>query len=239
MTDAPRLYIVLLTYAVDAHGARASYAEQTLRSALDNIVYDGRMSVHIADDGSPQEHRDNLAAIAAGYAHVTGVTMTNAERRGYGASYNLASQVTHEHADIVLPLEDDWRLTGSLDLNRYARVLAQASPGAAVGCVRLGYLGWTQELRGRLIRLAEEHLLLFDPESPEPHVFAGHPRLETVAWERFVGPWPEGYDAGTTEYLVAKRDEARRGVAWPLDHDDGRFVHIGTIQAREDQGTPK
>ena len=106
------------------------------------------------------------------------------------------------------------------------------------GCIRMGYVGWTQELRSKFTSIAGQHFLSFDPSSEEPHVWAGHPRLETREWQRFVGPWPEGYDPGTTEMLVAQRPEARQGVVWPIDliHPYGNlFVHIGTHQAREDQ----
>ena len=74
--------------------------------------------------------------------------------------------------------------------------------------------------------------LALDPDSPEPHVFAGHPRLELAEWERYVGPWPEGLAAGPTEFEVAHRREARMGVAWPIDlikPTGDAFVHIGTV----------
>mgnify|MGYP001614087095 CR=1 FL=1 len=106
------------------------------------------------------------------------------------------------------------------------------------GCIRMGYIGWTQELRSIFISANKQHYLLFDPESPEPHVWAGHPRLELREWQRFVGPWPEGHDPGTTEFIVSQRPEARQGVVWPVDliHPYGNlFVHIGTLQARVDQ----
>lgn len=240
MTDWPKLYIVLLTSAKDPDGPRAKYAEAALRSVLTDMSYAGQTSVHVADDGSPQVHRDRMCAIAGGFDHVHGVTVSNAEGRGYGESFNLATQVTHQHADLILPLEDDWIVEHPFSLDGYVQALAAATLESAVGCIRLGYLGFTQELRGRVISLAGKPLLLLDPESPEPHVFAGHPRLETVAWERWVGPWPVDpltpIDAGTTEFIVSSRDNARRGVAWPLD--GGKFSHIGTVQAREDQLPP-
>lgn len=231
--NEPKLYIMLLTYAESLDSPRALYAERTLRAVLDNLVYDGPISVHIADDGSPQEYRDRLVEIAGGYQRVQGVTVTNAERRGYGASYNLATQVVHTWADIVLPLEDDWVLSQQLDIRGHIRTLLSDT---AIRCIRLGYLGFTQDLIGTLGKESGEIYLLFDPDSPERHVSAGHPRLETVGFERSVGPWMEGVDPGMTEHLWCGRPGARQGVAWVMGSPlSGYFAHIGTVQARSDQ----
>lgn len=236
MIDYPKVYIMLLTYASDPAGPRAQYAQRTLRSTLKKTSYSGQLSVHIADDGSSQEHRDNLYQIAGGFKKVQGITMSNAERRGYGASYNLATQTVHALSTIVLPLEDDWELAHPLNLDRYVAALIQMDPQTPIACLRLGYLGWTQELRGRLEYVANMQFLAFDPDSPERHVCAGHPRLETVWWARRVGLWPEGLDPGTTEHEWCGYANARTYVAWPLDTPaGGYFQHIGTVQAREDQ----
>lgn len=225
-----KLSIVLFTYTPTLKHPRAKYAESTLRSALNKITYSGQISVHIADDGSPQKHRDNLFAIAGGYEKVKGVSVTNSERGGYGRSYNLATQVIHEHASVVLPLEDDWVLSRPVKIDS----LVDALDNEHVSCIRLGYIGFTQLLRGIIITSGAHTFLELDPLSPERHVFAGHPRLETVDYQRRVGPWPEGLDAGATEFEVAGRHSARMGVAWPLDLDNV-FHHIGSVQAREDQ----
>lgn len=229
----PKLYILLLTYAEAPDSPRASYAEKTLRTTLGNLKYSGPVSVHIADDGSPQEHRERLADIAGGYSRVQGVTVTNAERRGYGASYNLATQVIHNWADIVLPLEDDWELPKStLSLDNHVQTLMDGP----IRCIRLGYLGFNDDLRGTLGIVNGETYLLFDPDSREHHVAAGHPRIETVQFEREIGPWVEGVDPGMTEHFWCGRHAARTGVAWVMGSPlDGYFKHIGTVQARTDQ----
>lgn len=233
VTDWPKLTILLLTKASDVNSDRAVYARRTLTECLDKLTYSGQISVHIADDGSPWEHADALLEIAGGYSKVLGVSVSNTEGHSYGASYNLASQQTHIHASIVLPLEDDWTLAHPFCADDYVRATIE---NPAIGCIRMGYLGYTQPLRGQLIYAADEHFLLFDPDSPERHVAAGHPRLETVGWQRRVGPWPEGIDAGTTEFLWCGREEARSGVVWPMSTPRGGwFVHTGTVQAREDQ----
>lgn len=231
--DWPKLTVLLLTWTDDANGPRAKYAKATLRACLDNLRYSGQISVHIADDGSPQKHRDALVKLAGGYDSVIGVSESNSQGRGYGANFNLATQTVHIHASLVLPLEDDWTLSQEFNIDPYVQAM-QESP--RIRCIRLGYLGYTQSLKGELVYAANNHFLAFDEASPERHVCAGHPRLEWVSWEREVGPWPEGVDPGSTEFGWCGVAAARRGVAWPLNAPPaGWFYHTGTIQARVDQ----
>jgi len=224
MTDWPNLCICLLTYN------RLEYAQRTLRSALDSLHYSGELRVHIADDGTGEEYRQGLKELAGGYSHIASVGMSNSERRGYGANYNLAMQTVHSHSQIVLPLEDDWQLMRPFDLDPLVMALDEKK----FGCIRLGYLGMTQPLYGEFVIANGIIWLLLDPESAEPHVFAGHPRLETVEWERTVGPWPEELDPNTTEFVVTHSVDARTGVVWPvalLTTNGGLFAHIGSERA--------
>lgn len=215
------LTVMLLTYS------RPEYAERTLKSTLSNLRYSGYMSVHIADDGSPQENYIKwLCEIASDY--VEEVTFTNAGHMGYGQNYNLACQVVHPRCKYVLPLEDDWELVRELDVDPFVEALS------VFGCIRMGYVGYTQRLIGEFESVAGSHYLRLLPDSPEPHVFAGHPRIETVDWARSVGPWPIDNDPGTTEFMVAHRPAARQNVAWPVDaikpYGDA-FCHIGTVRS--------
>lgn len=228
--------IILLTYAPDANHPRAQYARKTLTSALHHVKTSHDLYVHISDDGSGQDHINMLENICI--MHGTSYTVSNAQRSGYGASYNLATQVCHGRADYFLVLEDDWELVHELDLDPLIKALEEGE----LGCIRLGYIGWTQELTGTIIKAGDRTYLKFNPSSAEPHVWAGHPRFETVAFQRKIGPWPEGLNPGTTEFTVAKREEAREGVGWPMDMDirasqthASLFAHIGAVQAREDQ----
>ena|SRR3990167_5359228 len=223
----PNLCVLLLTYK------RTEYAILTLQSLIKNFNYSGFWGIHIADDGSDVGHINQLMEIVNEHEKFSG--FTNAQRGGYGKSYNLALQNVHTWADIILPLEDDWELARPLSSDPLVTALQEDQ----FGCIRMGYLGWTQELRGKIIRAAGQQFLLLDPDSPEPHVWAGHPRLETKEWQRSVGPWPEGdYDPGTTEFMVAHRQEARQGVVWPLDLQRAcgdLWAHVGAEQARTDQ----
>lgn len=220
------LTVCLLTYD------RFDYAERTLRSFFKHVNHDGPLSVHIADDGSPEGYIADLMDVVIEYREhgiVTGdISTSNSERGGYGKNYNLAAQSIHARTDYVLPLEDDWELVRDFDTRFYCKA------ATLWGCVRLGYLGYTQDIRGTVKRCEDHNVLVLDPDSPEPHVFAGHPRITTVTWERNVGEWPEGELPGQTEYLVSKRDAARHGVVWPMDHIRScgdLFTHIGTLRS--------
>lgn len=219
-----KVTLLLLTYN------RLDYAKETLRSALDNMHTSHPLVVHIADDGSPEGYTDELRKLAGGYVHVEGVTVTNAERGGYGHNYNLASKIIHQHSRYCICLEDDWRLVKSLDLDSLLDCL---DTSLEIGCIRLGYIGFTQELRGKIIDVLGSKYLVFDPDSPEPHLFAGHPRVEAIAWQKEVGPWPTELAPGATEFAVCHKPAARKRVAWPMfnDPDNSLFVHIGAERA--------
>ena len=215
--------IILLTYD------RMEVARRTLESVAVNLSTPEDIWMHIADDGSSQEYRDELLELARKH-YGDRVSITNSERAGYGGNYNRATQVVHHIADIVLPLEDDWELARLLDIVPVVNVLR----AGVLDCVRMGYLGYTDELRGRFLYHGGLHWLELDPASAEQHVFTGGPRLETVAFERQVGPWPEEMEQGATEQAVAARPEARLKVAWPVDMirpTGDAFVHIGTYKA--------
>jgi hypothetical protein len=221
-----KLGILLLTYD------RLDYARKTLEALRANLTWTQDLHVHIGDDGSSPEYRQNLLGLAEELWPEHGRTMTNSARSGYGANFNQATQVLHQTCDVVLVMEDDWELMRPLDLDRYSRAL-----GEEVQAIRLGYLGMTQPLRGTIRYIEQVPLLVLDPDSEERHVNAGHPRIEMVSYQRRVGPWTEGLDPGATEFDWCGRAQARMRVAWPLDirAPGDLFGHFGTLQAREDQ----
>lgn len=232
--EGMKIAVVLFTYAPEADHARAEYAKRTITSLLDNISVgvSDTLHIHIADDGSPGAHIDNLMNICREYGYEPTVSVSN--RHGYGGSYNRATQFLHGDFDLIFPIEDDWQLLKPLDLGPIALAIEESN--GEIRCVRLGYLGFTAELRGKLVYSANQLFLLFDPSSPEHHVFAGHPRLETVAFQREIGPWPEDMRAGDVEWEVTHRWPARVGVAWPLDLAipagqvaGNLFGHIGSV----------
>lgn len=226
-----------MTYSPDAKHPRTKYAQQTLTSLLKNLSYDGDLIYHIADDGSFPNHVARLSGTIAKTGRP--VTNSNAAGGGYGKSFNLATQVVHDRCDYLLMVEDDWELTRPFNISPLADALSDSKASDDIfplGCIRLGYIGWTQAVYGTLEKYADRTYFWIYPESPEPHVWSGHPRLETVAYQRAVGPWPEGLNPGATEFEVAHRPVARKGVAWPLDFGMNAsqqagclFAHIGTV----------
>lgn len=220
--------VVLLT--CDRPEERREYARRTLRG-LDGTLRcsTDEFWIHIADDGSEQSFRDEMIELARNQVGEN-TSVSNSEARGYGASYNLATQQVHPIADLILPLEDDWEVVREIDLDSIVAVLR----AGVFSCVRMGYIGYTGELRAKFVYQEGKQWLELDPDSTERHVFSGGPRLETVEFERRLGLWPEGMSAGLTELEVASRPESRIGVAWPIDMVGPRgdlFTHIGTKQA--------
>jgi len=216
--------IMLLTYN------RLDVAKITMESVAANLNTPEDVWMHIADDGSSQEYRDELVELGRRLYGQQAVTVTNSQQRRYGGNYNEMTQVVHQITDLVLPLEDDWELVRPLDIDPIARVLRDG----VFGCVRLGRLSYTHELKAKFVWAENLHWLELDPESEEQHILAGGPRLETVEFERAVGPWPEGLVAGETELMVCGRQEARHGIAWPVSlilPPEGAFAHIGAVKA--------
>lgn len=211
---------------------RMQYAKPSLESTLQNLKHNGQLSVHIADDGSPDGYVDELVSIAR--QHVDLVTTSNSMRRGYGANYNLATQTIHqlEGAKYVLPLEDDWKLGREFD----TAPIIQALDLGLFGCVRLGYIGITKPLYAEFMVSHGYHWLRLCSDSLDHHVFSGHPRIETVEWEKEQGLWPEGMNPGATEFDISYR--IREGIGWPIElvkPSGDLFWHIGTIPSYDKQ----
>lgn len=228
MSDSPRLAVILLT----AH--RLAYALETASSTARNLRHDGPVHWHIASDGDDADYiarvREAITANRRYVSYAEWITQSNVEGRGYGASYNAATQAVHSDSDYVLVLEDDWRLERELDTAPIIKMLARrghqtreewawavdAPSWFDARSVRLGYLGYQWPITMHLFKTDENLWAAFDPDSPEQHIASGHPRLETVEYQRAVGPWPEGLNPGATELGWCQLPEARRGVVWPL-----------------------
>lgn len=224
--------IVFLTYAPSLDNPRHEYAKRSLQALLSKLKSADPIMLHIADDGSAEGHVAALALIATqqGYAP----TFTNANREGYGKSYNLACQVVHDRSTYVMPVEDDWQLLKPLDLDPLQRAIEESQ--GLINCIRLGYLGATKRLTFDRVYIADQTFGLIHHTSEEHHVLAGHPRLETVAFEQSIGPWAEGIGAGAVELNYCGRQASRVGVAWPLDlgvnasqNFPSLFAHIGDL----------
>ena len=229
MSHESTVCVVLYTHMRQEE--RFLYAQRTLASLL-NLSWHDNLRLHVADDNSPPDRLEALVQQAEDMFFQK-VTASHAGGTGYGGSHNLATQTTHLAAEVLLPLEDDWELKYPLDLDPYTRMLTE--PDGFVRCVRMGYLGWTQDLRGTFAKAAGQNVIRLDPDSPERHVAAGHPRLETREYQQAIGPWLEHENAGAVEHDWCGRPQARQGVVWPVGLAPTLWVHIGTVQARRDQ----
>lgn len=235
---SPRVAVCFLTYSPDADHARVGYARRCLLALLDQLKYrNGELLWHIADDGSFPGHLEALVDICR--SRGVEPTVSNTGHLGYGANMNQATQVIHDIADVVMPIEEDWELVREFDISDFVDVLIQPPEDNDndINCIRLGYLGWSNKVTGWLAQKAGQTFFYFDPNCQETHVFAGHPRIETVAFEKRVGPWPEGLRPGFTEMEVCNRRESREGIAWPMDaginasqNYANLFAHIGEVQ---------
>ena len=225
--------IVLLTARTTPE--RELYAKETLRTTLSRIRTSHELKLHIGDDGSGKDYQNMLVTLADDLGFKA--TLTDSGRTSYGANYNLAMKYVHEviKADYVLPLEDDWSLNRPEGFN--IDPIITVLQDNVFDSVRCGYIGYTQSLYAEFIYCNDLHWLRLDPDlSHEPHVFSGHPRLETVAYQKRVGPWPEGLSPGATEWHVATQmPESRKRIAWPLtlcqDVRHGAFEHVGTVKS--------
>lgn len=218
--------IVMFTHAKPVE--RRHYAQRTFES-LGLLKATEDFWFHLADDGSDQDFRDEIMVQARLWLG-NNTSVSNSEGRGYGASYNRSSQITHGIADILLPLEDDWEISREFDLDPFAKVLRDGR----FNCIRMGYIGYTDTLRAEFRYYDGRHYLELDPESPEKHIFAGGPRLETRDFQRTLGEWPEGLSAGATELAVVSKAAARQGIACPISDikpNGDLFLHIGTNKA--------
>lgn len=217
--------VVLLTYN------RLEYAKRTLRALARNLEsFEHIFRFHIASDGDSSTYIEELRGVLEAEGHIDSITVSNSDHGGYGRNYNLAMQTVHDVATWIMPIEDDWELLRAFNPDSIIRDMEDLD----IGCARLGYMGYTQELRCSLAYGTCGHWLRFDPASAEPHVFAGHPRIESRMWSRMVGPWTEGLLPGETEFEVSHRKPARTGVAWPVDRVKlcgDLFAHIGTVRS--------
>lgn len=229
-----KLAIILLTAKTIPE--RERYAVATLTTTLDRLRTGHQIHLHIGDDGSQGDHVQMLSKLAYDRGF-TDVSATNSLGGGYGMNYNMATAFVHQYVkpDYVLPLEDDWELNrpDGFDVDPICRVLSDG----VFDSVRMGYIGYTQKLVAEFVYCNDLHWLRLDPDlSHEPHVFSGHPRLETVEYEKRVGSWPEGLTPGATEWHVATQmPESRKRIAWPItllqDVRHGAFEHVGTVKS--------
>lgn len=219
MSDVEPIVIVFLTKE------RTDYALRTLQSTRAKLRYPD-LRWYIADGGSSDYHFDAVRAALDG-EHIIG--WHRDPPTSYGRDANIAWEAAHKDSNLTLWLEDDWELLQEFNLRPYADAVRD---NAEVGMIRLGYIqaGMRGETRGY-----NGHLYwLLDRDSPDAHVFAGHPSLRHWRFREAYGPYEEGLPPGVTEisYAWQFRQGMGPGILWPCELGPyGVFGHIGERQS--------
>lgn len=124
--------VILITYGSTPE--RTEYAVRTVRAVAQHLRYPN-WSWYFSDDGSGEEHLSVVtdALLSSGHRILNG----HSDHISYGAGVNLGLQAAFGEGDLVLMLEDDWELSRSLDVWKYAALLMERPD---IGMVRMGYL---------------------------------------------------------------------------------------------------
>lgn len=212
--------IILLTYQ------RTDYAKRTVIAARNNLRYhDGELKWYLADDGSSNEHINELLDLIPQNELIGWHTIPNGS---YGENANKAWHFAHEHSDVTLFLEDDWELQREFDITPHVRTLLN---WMRVGMVRLGYLNLY--MRGSLESQNNRLYWLLD-RTADSYVFTGHPSLRHRRFREDYGAYPHGLKPGETElaYGLQFRNGHGSEIVYPVELGEyGFFGHIGLEQS--------
>ena len=102
-----------------------------LKSWRENLIYDGELRLHVADDGTGPHHFERLQSVVSSIW--SQVWYTQQSRQGVGASLNQGLKSSWLISPLVLYAVDDWRVIEKLDLTPWADLLIQFED---VGLVR-------------------------------------------------------------------------------------------------------
>lgn len=228
MDEYPTLAIVMVTYK------RTAEAIVTVSSVSKNLVYPKeKRGWYIADDGSPVEHvntilaelKDNQGEHVLGYHNEKFLPGTFFCGRGW----NTALSKAHQYADIILWLEDDWRLERPLDVYPFVRMLLERED---VGIVRLGHLAVGSDVR--IVGHNGVHYLYYLRSTG--YAYSGNPLLRHRRYIEAYGTFKEDRNPGEIEVDYDSRYRASPGPnIWrPADIPGwGIFGHIGTDKTWE------
>jgi UDP-N-acetylglucosamine 1-carboxyvinyltransferase len=119
----PEVVVVFLTWAGpperNLSQTRVGYARRSIQSVREHLHYPN-LSWHIADDGSPKEHQDEIKALFAGVDY----TFTDTGK-GWDVNnnWNRAAKVAFDRADIMVLWPDDRFVRFDVDLRPFVRLL--------------------------------------------------------------------------------------------------------------------
>lgn len=222
MPDLPDITIVVTTYAPAGNTGAQRVQEflEVLQWWQDRLSYDGRIRLHVADDGSGWVWPGNDQVWPfvndpnwwAGWCRKWGAPdITVQQRHGVGASLNAGMAAAFARGDVVLYAVDDWMPTAPVDLTPWVRMLV-ADP--SIGMVRLGpphpWVTGRFEAQpdGWIVRLDRHH-----------YAFGHRPALYHARMIEAYGPFAEDVNAYECERLYAEAWAARRApVAFRYDH---------------------
>lgn len=247
--EFPPVTIVLVTYD------RPAEIRTTILALQEHLCYTGRLSWHIADDGSSSPY---LADLRRDFAHLR-PTFSRTERQGWGANVNKAQ--LHVKTPYTFLIEDDYVLLRDLDLTACVSLMEMEQ---RIGMLRFGIVGHgflcqchETDVSGLIPDYRENdanrgytgagkvnwwEILFEQPRGPFTfYRYSNRPHLKHRRFHEFYGPYPEGFSLGQTEHAVNHRiaERARMSpdkaplIACPANFTMWHFDHIG--QSR--QGT--
>lgn len=230
--------IIILTYN------RPEIIKRTIFALLKNIYYEGEIEYIVADDStpSPTYHHHCLRFFPK---QANARVECTPKQSGWGMNANNA--MSKASNDIILMLEDDYVLSGKINLTPYVVLLQKHH---SLGVVRLdgiaGHLGiscqiaqtdindlcptWQQGISYPGIL----HYFLIDGKSSHLNLYSNRPHLKHKRFHKFYGDYPEGQKLGMTETMFAHtvKDKMKAfpddapAIAVPLDANC-YWDHIG------------
>jgi len=194
----PTVRVLIVTYN------RPKEIRQTLQALREHIVYDGQLSLHIADDGSPRNYLNDLQRDITWTRFTRSVT----RRKGWGANVNKGLKACGD--SFVFLCEDDYVARRDLDFNSGVALLLANKLN--IGLIRYdGLAGHVLDLHLREGKTQAGTLAyaIIDPCSPHLGVYSNRPHLMHPRFHMHYGLYPEGRALGQTEADYAHRVKDR------------------------------
>lgn len=225
MTDLPRVAIALLTCY------RTEVALETVISVCENLQYPN-LGWYVAVDGANYDHSGWITSTLEKQKQT--IIGTHCEdfvpgKPHAGASWNFAQKAAMEWADVVLWLEDDWRLPIKLDIHPYVQLLLERQD---VGMMRLGGMAVGNDLFS--VGHAGIHYLEYKPSTS--FMYCGNPSLKHKRFIEMYGDFAVDRNPGEMEMHMDDKVRAKPDLKiwWPMDLKGwGIFQHIGTLKTFE------
>lgn len=217
------LTVILLTYQ------RTDYAQRTVAAVGKHLQYP-EWGWYVSDDGSSEDHVQKVSQATLETSRP--ILEGHSEHISYGAGANRALSAAFGVGNLVLMLEDDWELTQSLDVWKWAALLMERPD---IGMVRMGYLN--NGIRGDLIGHNGSLYWMLDDSDSKHHScfsFAGHPALIHRRFFDSYGWYPERWQPGDTELRMCWEIASQQGpaIVWPVELGSaGPWAHIGGEQS--------